>query len=164
LLPVVCLCAAILAGCAGPLAIGKKEADADADGVTYLEQRNLPSAMRELTKASELDPAATPEVDMTLGLVYRRAAICRRPRSIFRRAIERIRTTRRRRNNLASVLAERKAWDEAIREFEAAGAERDVRGDAANVHISTSRRGVSRKGDSRRARRGVPAGPAANDR
>ena len=70
LLPVVCLFAAILAGCAGPSAARKKEADARMRmGVTYLGQRNLPMAMQELTKASELDPGNA-EVDMALGLVY----------------------------------------------------------------------------------------------
>jgi len=66
----VCLFAAILASCAGPSADRKKEVDARKRmGVIYIEQRNIPMAMRELSKASEFDPG-NPEVEMALGLAY----------------------------------------------------------------------------------------------
>ncbi|MCL2103040.1 MAG: hypothetical protein FWH25_03280, partial [Syntrophorhabdaceae bacterium] len=49
----------------------KKEADARMMmGVTYLHQENIPMAMRELIRASELDPTNA-EVDMILGMAYR---------------------------------------------------------------------------------------------
>ena len=147
LLPAVCLCAAILAGCAGPSADRKKEADARMRmGVTYLEQRNLPSAMRELTKASELDPGNA-EVDMTLGLVYQARGDLPKAEEYLRRAIDKKPDYPEARNNLGIVLAERKAWDEAIREFEAA---------AANVMYMTPERAYFNLGEAYRAK-GDPA-------
>ncbi|MDX1815512.1 MAG: hypothetical protein R3239_06090, partial [Thermodesulfobacteriota bacterium] len=62
----------MLLSCSAPTKDMKKEASARMQmGVTYLEQRNLPAAMRELTKAKELDPD-NPEIDMTLGLAYQK--------------------------------------------------------------------------------------------
>jgi len=116
----VCLFAAFLASCAGPSADRKKEADARMRmGVTYLDQRNLPMAMRELAKASELDPE-NPEVDMALGLVYQARGDMSKAEEHLRRAIDKKPDYADARNNLGIVLAQRKAWDEAIREFEAA--------------------------------------------
>ena len=61
---------ALFLACSTPSADMKREASARMQmGVTYLEQRNLPSAMRELTRAAELDPDNS-EIDMTLGLAY----------------------------------------------------------------------------------------------
>ena len=147
-LPVVCLFAAILAGCAGPSADRKKEADARMRmGITYLEQRNLPSAMRELTKASELDPG-NPEVDMSLGLAYQARGDLPKAEEHLRRAIDKKPDYAEARNNLGIVLAERKMWDEAIREFEAA---------AANVMYATPERAYFNLGEAYRAK-GDPAG------
>ena len=146
-LPLVCLFAAILAGCAGPSANRKKEADARMRmGVTYLEQRNLPSAMRELAKASELDPGNA-DVDMTLGLVYQARGDMSKAEEHLRRAIDKKPDYADARNNLGIVLAERKAWDEAIREFEAA---------AANVMYTTPERAYFNLGEVYRAK-GDPA-------
>ena len=146
-LPVACLFAAILAGCAGPSANRKKEADARMRmGVTYLEQRNLPSAMRELAKASELDPGNA-DVDMTLGLVYQARGDMSKAEEHLRRAIDKKPDYADARNNLGIVLAERKAWDEAIREFEAA---------AANVMYTTPERAYFNLGEAYRAK-GDPA-------
>ena len=146
-LPVVCLFAAILAGCAGPSADRKKEADARMRmGVTYLEQRNLPAAMRELAKASELDPD-NPEVDMALGLAYQGRGDLSKAEEYLRRAIDKKPDYADARNNLGIVLAERKAWDEAIREFEAA---------AANVMYTTPERAYFNLGEAYRAK-GDPA-------
>ena len=62
----------LILACSTPTADMKREASARMQmGVTYLEQRDLPSAMRELTKAAELDPE-NPEIDMTLGLAYQK--------------------------------------------------------------------------------------------
>ena len=146
--PVVCLFAAILAGCAGPSADRKKEADARMRmGVTYLEQRNLPSAMRELSKASELDPG-NPEVDMSLGLAYQARGDLPKAEEYLRRAIDKKPDYAEARNNLGIVLAERKMWDEAIREFEAA---------AVNVMYATPERAYFNLGEAYRAK-GDPAG------
>jgi type IV pilus biogenesis/stability protein PilW len=115
-----CLLAASVSACAGSSVNRKKEAEARVQmGVTYLEQRNLPMAMRELTRASELDPD-NPEIDMMLGMVYK-------ARGDLAKAEEHIRTAIRKKpdyadahNNLGIVLADRKRLDEAAREFEEA--------------------------------------------
>jgi type IV pilus biogenesis/stability protein PilW len=147
-LPVVFLFAAILAGCAGPSVDRKKEADARMRmGVTYLEQRNLPMAMRELAKASELDPG-NPEIDMTLGLAYQARGDMSKAEEHLRRAIDKKPDYADARNNLGVVLAGRKAWDEAIREFEAA---------TANVMYTTPERAYFNLGEAYRAK-GDPSG------
>ena len=147
LLFVLCLLAAILAGCAGPSADRKKEADARMRmGVTYLEQRNLPAAMRELVKASELDPE-NPEIDMALGLAYQARGDLSKAEEHLRRAVDKKADYADARNNLGIVLAERKAWEEAIREFEAA---------AANVMYTTPERAYFNLGEAYRAK-GDPA-------
>ena len=116
----VCFFAAILASCAGPSADRKKEADARMRmGVTYIEQRNIPMAMRELSKASELDPG-NPEVEMALGLAYQARGDQSKAEEHLRKAIDKKPDYADARNNLGIVLAQRRAWDEAIREFEAA--------------------------------------------
>ncbi|MGB7630110.1 MAG: tetratricopeptide repeat protein [Candidatus Deferrimicrobium sp.] len=146
-LPVACLFAAILAGCAGPSADRKKEADARMRmGVTYLGQRNLPMAMQELTKASELDPENA-EVEMVLGLAYQARGDLSKAEEHLRRAIAMKPDYADARNNLGIVLAERKEWDKAIREFEAA---------AANVMYTTPERAYFNLGEAYRAK-GDPA-------
>jgi type IV pilus assembly protein PilF len=146
-LPVVCLFAAILAGCAGPSADRKKEADARMRmGVTYLDQRNLPMAMQELTKASELDPGNA-EIDMVLGLVYQARGDMAKAEEYLRRAIDKKPDYAEARNNLGIVLAGRKAWNEAIREFEAA---------AADVMYTTPERAYFNLGEAHRLK-GDPA-------
>ena len=146
-LPAVCVLAAILAGCAGPSADRKKEADARMRmGVTYLDQRNLPMAMRELTQASELDPGNA-EVDMALGLVYQARGDMSKAEEHLRRAIGKNPDYADARNNLGIILAGRKAWDEAIRQFEAAG---------ANVMYTTPERAYFNLGEAYRVK-GDPA-------
>ena len=146
-LAMACLFAAILAGCAGPSADRKKEADARMRmGVTYLEQRNLPMAMRELAKASELDPE-NPEVDMAIGLAYQARGDSSKAEEHLRKAIGKKPEYADAHNNLGIVLAGRKAWDEAIREFEAA---------AANVMYTTPERAYFNIGEAYRAK-GDPA-------
>jgi len=146
-LPVAVLVAAILAGCAGPSADRKKEADARMRmGVTYLDQRNLPLAMQELTKASELDPSSA-EIEMVLGLAYKERGDLSKAEEHLRKAIDRKPDYADARNNLGIVLAGRKAWDEAIREFEAA---------AANVMYTTPERAYFNLGEAYRVK-GDPA-------
>ena len=146
-LSVVCLFAAILAGCAGTSVDRKKEADARMRmGVTYLDQRNLPSAMRELTKASELDPENA-EVEMVLGLAYQARGDLSKAEEHLRRAIAMKADYADARNNLGIVLAERKEWGKAIIEFEAA---------AANVMYTTPERAYFNIGEAYRAK-GDPA-------
>jgi type IV pilus biogenesis/stability protein PilW len=146
-LPVVCLFAAILAGCAGPSADRKKEADARMRmGVTYLGQRNLPMAMQELTKASELDPSSA-EIEMVLGLAYQARGDLSKAEEHLRRAIAMKPDYADARNNLGIVFAERKEWDKAIREFEAA---------TANVMYTTPERAYFNLGEAYRAK-GDPA-------
>ena len=146
-LSVVCLFAAVLAGCAGTSVDRKKEADARMRmGVTYLDQRNLPMAMRELTKASELDPGNA-DVEMVLGLAYQARGDLSKAEEHHRRAIAMKPDYAEARNNLGIVLAERKEWDKAIREFEAA---------AANVMYTTPERAYFNLGEAYRAK-GDPA-------
>lgn len=143
----VCIFAAILAGCAGNSANRKKEADARMRmGVTYLDQRNLPMAMQELTKASELDPENA-EVEMVLGLTYQARGDLSKAEEHLRRAISMNSDYAEARNNLGIVLAERKEWDKAIREFEAA---------AENVMYTTPERAYFNLGEAYRAK-GDPA-------
>jgi type IV pilus biogenesis/stability protein PilW len=146
-LPAVCVLAAVLAGCGAPSVDRKKEADARMRmGVTYLDQRNLPMAMRELTKASELDPGNA-DVEMVLGLVYQARGDMSKAEEHLRRAIDMNPGYADARNNLGIVLAGRKAWDEAIRQFEAA---------AANVMYATPERAYFNVGEAYRAK-GDPA-------
>ncbi|HSE15023.1 MAG TPA: tetratricopeptide repeat protein, partial [Candidatus Deferrimicrobium sp.] len=142
-----CVFAAVLAGCAGASADRKKEADARMRmGVTYLDQRNLPMAMQELTKASVLDPGNA-EVDMALGLAYQARGDMSKAEEYLRTAIDKKPDYADARNNLGIVLARRKAWNEAIREFEAA---------AANVMYTTPERAYFNLGEAYRAK-GDPA-------
>ncbi len=115
----------LLSGCAAPTEAQKKEADARMHmGVTYLRQNNLPMAMKELMRASELDPSNA-EIDMMIGLVYRARGEGEKAEENLRRAIGKREDFADAHNNLGIVLADRRAWDEAIREFEIAAA--DVR-------------------------------------
>ncbi|HEY6096946.1 MAG TPA: tetratricopeptide repeat protein [Candidatus Deferrimicrobium sp.] len=146
-LAVVCLFAVALASCAGPSADRKKEADARMRmGVTYIEQRNIPMAMQELSKASELDPG-NPEIEMALGLAYKARGDSSKAEEHLRKAIDMKPEYAEARNNLGTVLAERKAWDEAIREFEAA---------ASNVMYATPEWAYYNLGEAYRAK-GDPA-------
>ncbi|HEX9191909.1 MAG TPA: tetratricopeptide repeat protein [Candidatus Deferrimicrobiaceae bacterium] len=116
-----CLLATLLPSCSGASANRKKEAEARVQmGVTYLEQRNLPMAMRELTRADELDPG-NPEIEMTLGLAYQARGDLPKAEEYLRRALDRKPDYGEAHNNLGIVLAKQKRLDEAAREFEVAG-------------------------------------------
>lgn len=110
----------VLVSCAGPSPERRKEASARMQmGVTYLEQRNLPAAMREITRASELDPE-NPEIDMTLGLAYQARGDFEKAEEHLRRAIERRPDYPEAHNNLGNLLSQLGRGDEAIREYQKA--------------------------------------------
>lgn len=110
----------LLAGCASSSPERKREAEARMQmGVTYLEQRNIPSAMRELTRAAELDPG-NPEIDMVLGLAYQSRGDLAKAERHFRDAIGKRPDYADAHNNLGIVLSNLGKGDEALREFEAA--------------------------------------------
>jgi type IV pilus biogenesis/stability protein PilW len=111
---------AMLAGCAATSPEKKKEASARMQmGLTYLEQRNLPAAMRELTSASELDPE-NPEIDMSLGIAYQARGDLGMAEKYLRSAVRKKPDYADAHNNLGIVLSQLGRGDEAIREFEAA--------------------------------------------
>lgn len=111
---------AMCVACAGPVPAKKKEAQARMEmGVTYLKQRNLPAAMRELTTASSMDPT-NPEIDMSLGLAYQARGDLGKAEAHFRRAIDKKPAYPEAHNNLGALLASVGRSDEAIREFSAA--------------------------------------------
>lgn len=115
-----CLLAALAPACAASSANRKNEAQARLHmGITYLDQRNLPMAMRELTRAADLDPG-NPEIDMMLGMTYKARGDLGKAEEYLRRAVDRKPDYADARNNLGIVLANQKRWDEAVREFEKA--------------------------------------------
>lgn len=119
-LPAAVAAAALLLGCAAPSPARKKEAAARMQmGITYLEQRNVPSAMRELTAASKLDPE-NPEIDMAFGLAYQARGDLGKAAEYFRSAVRKKPDYAEAHNNLGIVLSHLGRGDEAIREFEAA--------------------------------------------
>lgn len=88
-------------------------------GMSYLEQRNLPAAMRELTTASDLDPGNA-EIDVALGLAYQARGDLGKAAECFRNAIRKKPDYAEAHNDLGIVLSQLGRGDEAIREFEAA--------------------------------------------
>ncbi|PWB62906.1 MAG: hypothetical protein C3F14_09090 [Deltaproteobacteria bacterium] len=114
------LLGALLLGCGAPSQERKKEASARMGmGMTYLEQRNLPSAMRELTTASELDPENA-EIDVALGLAYQTRGDLGKAAECFRSALRKKPDYAEAHNDLGIVLSQLGRGDEAMREFEAA--------------------------------------------
>jgi type IV pilus biogenesis/stability protein PilW len=110
----------MLLSCSAPTANMKKEASARMEmGVTYLEQNNLPAAMRELTQASELDPE-NPKIDMTLGLAYQKRGDLEKAEEYLRRAVRKKPDYAEAHNNLGNLLSLRGKSEEAIREYEKA--------------------------------------------
>jgi len=88
-------------------------------GVTYLGQRNLPAAMRELTRAAELDPE-NPEIDMALGLAYQARGDLGKAEEYLRSAIRKNPDYAEAHNNLGNLLSLQGKGEEAIREYEKA--------------------------------------------
>jgi len=116
----LCLAAWLVPACSQPTPARKREAEARMKmGVTYLQQRNLPMAMQELNRAAELDPGNA-EVDMMLGLAYRARGDGKEAEHYLREAIDKRPDYAEAHNNLGIVLADRKDWDGAIRQFEIA--------------------------------------------
>jgi type IV pilus biogenesis/stability protein PilW len=119
-LPFAAVVMAGIMACASPSPERRREASSRMQmGMTYLEQRNIPSAMRELTKAAELDPE-NPEIDMALGLAYQARGDMGKAEEYFRRAIGKKSDYAEAHNNLGIVLSQQGKGDEAIREFEMA--------------------------------------------
>ncbi|MEW6719319.1 MAG: tetratricopeptide repeat protein [Thermodesulfobacteriota bacterium] len=150
LLPALCAAAILLAACAGGKAAARKsEADARMRmGVTYLQQGNLPMAMRELMRASELDPDNA-EIDMMLGLAYRARGDGKNAEKHLREAVDKRPDYGDAHNNLGIVLADRQAWEEAIREFETAAA--DVRYQTPEWAVYNAAEAYRAKGDAAKA-------------
>lgn len=110
----------MLLSCSAPTKDMKKEASARMQmGVTYLEQRNLPAAMRELTKAKELDPE-NPAIDMTLGLAYQKRGDLDKAEEYLRMAVRKKPDYAEAHNNLGNLLSLQGKSKEAIREYEKA--------------------------------------------
>ena len=110
----------LLTACQSPTADMKKEASARMQmGITYLGQRNLPSAMRELTRAAELDPE-NPEIDMALGLAYQARGDLGKAEEYLRSAIRKKPDYADAHNNLGNLLGLQGRSEEAIREYEKA--------------------------------------------
>lgn len=127
----------------------KREADARMRmGVTYLQQDNLPMAMRELIRASELDPGNA-DVDMMLGMTYRARGDGAKAEESLRRAVNKRPGFADAHNNLGVVLADRGAWDEAIREF--VRAYENVQYQTPERAIYNSAEAYRHKGDMERA-------------
>ena len=127
----------------------KKEADARMRmGVTYLDQDNIPMAMKELHRASELD-SSNPEIDMMLGIAYRARGDKEKAEMHLRNAISKKPDYADAHNNLGVVLADRKAWDEAIQEFRKAY--EDVQYQTPERAIYNSAEAYRNKGDAKQA-------------
>ncbi len=112
--------ALLLAACASTTPNMKTEAKARMEiGVNSLRNNDLPGAMKELTKASELDPD-NPEIDMVLGLAYQRRGDLKNAEKCLRRAIDKKPDYADAHNNLGYLLSLQGRGKEAIREFEKA--------------------------------------------
>jgi len=160
-LPLV-LAAALLSACGTPTAARKTEADARMRmGITYLEQGNVPMAMQELMRASDLDPGNA-EVDMMLGLAYRARGDQEKAEEYLRTAIRKRNDYPEAHNNLGIVLANRKAWDEAIHEFETAAA--DVRYTTPEWAVYNAAEAYRAKGDTVKAEEQYSRALRLNDR
>ena len=109
--------ALLLSGCAGVSPEQKREASARMQmGVTYMQQRNLPAALRELSKASELDPG-NPEIDMMLGLAFQSRGDLGKAEEYLRIAIGKRPDYAEAHNNLGNLLSQLGRGEEAIREY-----------------------------------------------
>jgi type IV pilus biogenesis/stability protein PilW len=143
---VLLVAGAALLGCAAPSPEKKKEASARMQmGLTYLEQRNLPAAMRELTTASGLDPE-NPEIDVSLGLAYQTRGDLGMAEKHFRNAVRKKPDYAEAHNNLGIVLSHLGRGEEAIREFETA---------ASNVLYPTPEMAYYNLGEEYRRRKNI---------
>ncbi len=88
-------------------------------GVNALRQNDSPTAMRELTKASALDPD-NPEIDMVLGMAYQARGDFGNAEKCLRRAIDKKPDYADAHNNLGFLLSAQGRGKEAIREYEKA--------------------------------------------
>lgn len=116
----VLLAAALLAACASATPNMKTEAKARMEmGVSHLRQNNSPGAMKELTRAAELDPD-NPEIVMVLGLAYQARGDYKSAERYLRRAIGMRSDYSEAHNNLGYLMSLQGRSKEAIREYEEA--------------------------------------------
>lgn len=138
------LLGALLAACSSATPEMRKEAAARMEmGITYLNQRNIPQAMQELTKAEDLDPD-NPQVAMVLGLAYQTRGEYGKAEKYFRRAIRKKPDYGDAHNNYGYLLSTLGRSDEAIREYELA---------VANVLYGTPEVAYSNLGEEYRRRK-----------
>lgn len=110
----------LLAACSSTTPNMKTEANARMQmGVNYLRQNNSPAAMKEVTKAAELDPGNA-EIVMVLGLVYQSRGEYKIAEKQLRRAIDMRPDYSEAHNNLGFLMSLQGRGKEAIREYEAA--------------------------------------------
>lgn len=115
----------LLPGACGsaPTADMRKEAAARMQmGVSHLNQRNVPAAMKELAKASELDPDNA-EIDMVLGLAFQARGDLDRAEKAFRTALRKRPEYPEAHNNYGYLLSQMGRSAEAIRQYEAAASD-----------------------------------------
>ncbi len=116
----IVLAGALLGACASTSPDMKREANARMEmGIGYLRQNNSPAAMKELTKAKELDPD-NPEIDMVLGIAYQARGDFKNAEKFLRRAVNRKPDYADAHNNLGYLLSLQGRSKEAIREYEKA--------------------------------------------
>ena len=138
---------ALLAACATPTPNMKTEAKARMEmGVGHLRQNNLPAAMKELTRASELDPD-NPEIDMVLGLAYQSRGDGKSAEKYLRRAIDKKPDYAEAHNNLGYLLSTQGRSKEAIKEYGKA---------AANVLYQTPEAACTNMGEEYRRMKDYP--------
>ncbi len=110
----------LLVSCASTTPNMKAEAKARMEmGVSYLRQNDSPNAMKELAKASELDPD-NPEIDMVLGMAYQARGDLKNAEKFLRRAIDKMPDYADAHNNLGYLYSRQGRSKEAIREYEKA--------------------------------------------
>ncbi len=110
----------LLASCASTTPNMKAEARARMEmGVSYLRQNDSPNAMKELAKASALDPD-NPEIDMVLGMAYQARGDLKNAEKFLRRAIDKMPDYADAHNNLGYLYSRQGRSKEAIREYEKA--------------------------------------------
>jgi len=143
-LVLIAFLSAALVGCASTTPEKKQEASARMQmGITFLDQKNLPAAMRELTNASKLDPE-NPEIDLALGLAYQARGDLGKAEEHFRNAIRKKPDYAEAHNDLGIVLGNTGRGEEALREFETA---------ASDVMYPTPERAFYNMGEEHRRRK-----------
>ncbi len=117
---IIALAAGLLAACAATPPNMKTEANARMEmGVNYLRQNDSPAAMKELTKASKLDPD-NPEIDLVLGMAYQARGDLKNAEKYLRNAIDKKSDYADAHNNLGYLLSLQGRSKEAVKEYQKA--------------------------------------------